>query len=399
MKMSVHLFYALCAYSALAQLPPSATLPPSDLPLFHAEIDKLDALLAASPGNCWVMNEMARTWAAGQQYPETIQWLSRIADLGVGLDPARDPLYKALRGTREFEVILSRTRESIGPVSNSREAFRIAEGDLTPESEAWDPATRRFYFGSIRKGVITACDDKGQCRRFAENLGSVLGVEIARGHLWAVANQGNESALVEFEIRSGHLLHRYAVPGAGHRLNDIALSPNGDVFATDTPAGAVWKLPRGASRLESFLPGKTFRFANGIAIADDGRTLYVSNYPNGIDVVNLETGGVHPLGHSRDLCLALADGLYFHQGTLIAIQNGSMSPRVIRMTLAKNLQNVERWDVLERRNPLFQGITGGTIAGNDFYFAANIQDEKQTGAKFNPLVILKRRLFEWFCSL
>jgi len=119
-------FIALLAFPALSQLPPSGKLSETDLPLFRAEIERTEKVLASSPGNCWVMNELARTWAAGQQYPETIEWLKRIADLGVGLDPARDSLYKALRGTREFEAILSRTRESNPPVSTSREAFRIA---------------------------------------------------------------------------------------------------------------------------------------------------------------------------------------------------------------------------------------------------------------------------------
>ena len=99
-------------FAARAQLPPSGALSQTDWPLFRAEVQRVEKQLAASPGNCWVMNEVARTWASGQQYPETVQWLERIADLGAGLDPSRDPLYKELRGAWE--------------------AFRITEGDLAP---------------------------------------------------------------------------------------------------------------------------------------------------------------------------------------------------------------------------------------------------------------------------
>jgi hypothetical protein len=49
-------------------------------------------------------------------------------------------------------------------------------------------------------------------------------------------------------------------------------------------------------------------------------------------------------------------------------------------------------EVLERGNRLFEGITGGTIAGNEFYFPANIQDEKPQGSKFDPIVVLKSPL-------
>jgi hypothetical protein len=47
-------------------------------------------------------------------------------------------------------------------------------------------------------------------------------------------------------------------------------------------------------------------------------------------------------------------------------------------------------DVLERRNPLFDGVTTGVVAGGDFFYMANIQDEKKDG--FGPITILKLRL-------
>jgi hypothetical protein len=90
------------------------------------------------------------------------------------------------------------------------------------------------------------------------------------------------------------------------------------------------------------------------------------------------------------LCLATIDGLYFHGGSLIAIQNAFMTPRVVRFHLTRDLGAIERFEVLERRNPLFEGVTTGVIAGDEFYYMANIQDDKTTG--FKPIKILKIRL-------
>jgi hypothetical protein len=36
---------------------------------------------------------------------------------------------------------------------------------------------------------------------------------------------------------------------------------------------------------------------------------------------------------------------------------------------------------------LFEGVTTGVIAGGEFFYMANIQDDKKTG--FNPITILK----------
>jgi hypothetical protein len=82
--------------------------------------------------------------------------------------------------------------------------------------------------------------------------------------------------------------------------------------------------------------------------------------------------------------------LYFHSGSLIAMQNGFMSPRVVRLSLSRNLRRIDQFEILERRNPLFDGVTTGVIANGEFFYMANIQDEKRTG--FDPIVILKIRL-------
>jgi hypothetical protein len=106
--------------------------------------------------------------------------------------------------------------------------------------------------------------------------------------------------------------------------------------------------------------------------------------------VDLKTGASAPVAHPSNLCLAAIDGLYFYGHGLIAIQNAFMTPRVVRFSLTGDLRSIGRFEVLERRNPLFDGITTGVIAGNDFFYMANIQDDKKTG--FNPITILKLSL-------
>jgi hypothetical protein len=84
------------------------------------------------------------------------------------------------------------------------------------------------------------------------------------------------------------------------------------------------------------------------------------------------------------------DGLYFYRGTLIAVQNGIMAPRVIRIILVRDEKAAARFDVLERGNPLFEGLTTGVVVGKSFYYMANIQDDRATD--FKPISILTLRL-------
>jgi sugar lactone lactonase YvrE len=129
---------------------------------------------------------------------------------------------------------------------------------------------------------------------------------------------------------------------------------------------------------------------NGIALSPDGNLLYVSTFPDGITVFDLKTSVATPIGRPANLCLATIDGLYFHRGALIAIQNGVMSPRVVRFNLTRDLRVIRRFEVLERRNPLFEGVTTGVVVGSDFFYMANIQDDKK--ASFDPITILKLHL-------
>jgi len=353
-----------------------------------AEIERLEKLLPTAVDKNTITYEIARTWAAGKQWPQAIEWLRKTAALKAGLDPSRDSIFAALRGSSDFDAIVTGVRNATPPISHSQPAFRVAEGDLVPESMAFDPAKKQFYFGSVRKGKIVRCTAAGACANFASGLGEVLGLKIADGALWLLSNSRSESAVIRYDLSSG-ALRKYPAPGSGREFNDLVISPRtGDVYLTDTPAGEVWHLAPGAADLERLAPH--FPHANGIALSPDAGLLYVSTYPDGITVLDLKSGAAAPIGRPRDLCLAAIDGLYFHRGALVAIQNAIMAPRVARFTLSRDQQAIERYQILERRNPLFDGVTTGVLVGDDLFYMANIQDEKTSG--FQPIAILKLHL-------
>ena len=369
--------------AVLIQLPPSGPLP-AEAPEFRAAVAHLEKLLTNAPDKHAVTYEMARTWAAAKQWPEAIEWLKKVAVMNAGLDPSRDSIFADLRDTREFEAILASVRLATPAVSHSQKAFTVAEGDLVPESLAYDPRGKNFYFGSMRKGKVLRCNAAGSCTQFASGLDTILGLKVHRDHLWLLNNSDHESALIEYDLVSARQLHKYAV-GPGHNFNDLAIAPSGEIYLSDTRANAVWQLRSELTKL----PGN-FPFANGIALSPDASLLYVSTFPDGITILDLKTHTATPIARPDDLCLATIDGLYYHEGALIAVQNAWMQPRIVRLSLNRNLRAITRWEVLERRNPLFEGVTTGVLADNDFFYMANIQDDKKSN--FNPITILKLRL-------
>ena len=94
-----------------------------------------------------------------------------------------------------------------------------------------------------------------------------------------------------------------------------------------------------------------------------------------------------PSGESRDVdpgphnTLAGADGLYWQKGSLIAVQNGIGSPRVVAFKLSKDGNRVTQTNVLENHTQFTVLPTTGAIHGNDFYFIANSQIDNRNGDK------------------
>ena len=80
---------------------------------------------------------------------------------------------------------------------------------------------------------------------------------------------------------------------------------------------------------------------------------------------------------AADSVLALGiDGLYFHRGGLIGIQNGVTPHRVARFTLGPSGDRVIRAEVLERAHPRYDEPTLGVLVDGELYYIANAQWER-----------------------
>jgi hypothetical protein len=378
------------------QIPVSDTLSPGDSKLFEAEVQRVEHLLETAGDKCTVSYALARTLAYGGQYRKALAALDEAVDLNAGLDPSNDDVFRKLRGTVEYNLLLRKVRDNTPPVTNSRAAFTFEDGQLLPEGIAWDQRRKRFFLGSTWKHYIVECTATGDCRPLVkegqDGLYEVLGIKVDPRDrtVWAASNSAGESGLFHFDAPSGNLIRKYTLSRVteAHLFNDLAISSQGDVFLTDTRAGTVYWVSAATGRLEIFDPKLKVESANGIALSSDDKTLYVAGFPDGITVVDIASKSFHAIGHPPDLCLGNIDGLSYFNGSLIAVQNGVMTHRVARYRLAKDLNNIESFEVLERRNPLFEGITTGTMADGAFYFMANTQLDKVVGGRIKPGVQL-----------
>ena len=366
-----------------------------------AELEKLLAT-AAEPGI--VMLEIARQYAIAGDRKQALAWFEKGAALNPEYDPEFYSGFETMAALPEFRPLVERARQASPPVRRSALAFTVAETDLIPEGLAWDARSGKFYLGSVNKRKIVEIAPGGAVRDFIaaaqDGIGSVIGIKVdpRTNTLWANSLSNTEgSGVFHYDLATGHLIKKHVLP-ADLLFNDLDVASNGDVFVTATRAQALYWISAKTDKLEEWRPGLKLRDANGIALSSDQKRLFIATFPDGVTVINLESGSVRGLAHAASITLASIDGLYFHRNSLIAVQNGCIAHRVARFFLNPALDTVAKAEVLERGNPLFDIPTTGAVAGDTFYFVANSQLHNYGGkgivdrAKLRPISILKLKL-------
>ncbi|MGH9368360.1 MAG: SMP-30/gluconolactonase/LRE family protein [Thermoanaerobaculia bacterium] len=352
-----------------------------------SRIERLEKMLSTSPGHGGLMYELAAAEAGSGRHADAIRWLEKAVSLGYDFDLAGDARFATSKKFEPFRELAGRLA-SRPPARTSTLAFRIAERDLIPEGIAWDPSGKSFYVGSLYKKKILRLAPDGAASDFVpsgrDGLWTVLGLRVdpARRILWAAfAADGREgpaagsSGLFAFDLVTGRLLGKHVLDGRSgkHLFNDLAVTGAGEVFLTDSEAGAIYRLAPGGESIEAFLPGRSFTYPNGIALDVSGSRLDAADFSKGISIVEIATKKTRPLPHPRAVTLHSADRLYAYGASLVAIQNGPGMERVVHLPLDPAGERVVGERVIEGRNPELEAPTTGAIAGSDFFYIANSQ--------------------------
>lgn len=317
---------------------------------------------------------------------EALEFLKECVALQEGFDPSGEPAFSGLKGSKEFDALVERVHRDFPVVAQARQAFVTREKDLVPEGLAYDSTRNSFYLGSLNRRKIIQIDPESRTSDFVSgdqyHLLPVLGIRLDPndGSLWANSFDENRGTaeLLHFDV-SGKLLGRFSAPFTGpHGFNDLVVRKNAEVILTDSLSNQVYRFLPSSKTFAPLAVHRALFYPNGIALADDERMLFVAD-ALGVIAVDLSTRASHDVDPGPHSTLAGIDGLYCHNGSLIAIQNDIGTPRVAAFRLSKDGLRVTQTNVLENRTPFTELPTTGAIRGNDFYFIANSQIDNLNG--------------------
>jgi len=354
----------------------------------RAEMTAAERLLGKTPDRASVLYLLAALHAQLGEIQQAMTNLKECVSLKEGFDPSGGPEFAALKGAREYDQLVEQARKDFPAASQARLAY-ITEKDLVPEGLAYDSTRNVFYLSSLNlrkivkipgNSVIKAPIKNAAAERSSDFVPSdrykllpILGIRMdpGDGSVWSNSclDEGR-SELLHFDPE-GTLLGRYRTQQPGkHCFNDLVVLPSGEVFLTDTLANQLLQFQPKTQTFRETKVSRELLEPNGITLSGDDQLLYVADQL-GVLRVDLKSGESVEVDAGPHSTLAGIDGLYWHKGSLIAIQNGIGTPRVAAFQLAKDGAHVSKTTILEYRSNLCVLPTTGALGEDDFYYIVN----------------------------
>lgn len=335
----------------------------------------LETALALNPASLATRYKLASGYALTARPEWALELLRELVAARIDYGMADDPDLESLHRLPVFRGLVAELEANTAPIINSAPYYSLERLDLVPEGIAFDVVTGRLFFGSMRSGDVFVLDADRRLTKFAtvdrEGKRSAIGmaVDAHRSLLWVVgttfdmaenfdADSPTQSGIFGFDLASGELEREYPIDGAVFGLNDVAVGPHGELYAS---GDVVHALDEDAKKLVPLQTTPELFGSNGITTDPSGRTLFVSSYPVGIASIDLAGGTTRFLDTPENTSLYGIDGLYWHDGDLVGIQNGVKPWRLLRMSLNEDKTAVVRARIVEMANDAAIPTTGAIV--------------------------------------
>jgi len=289
-------------------------------------------------------------------------------------------IYKKYDNEWRIDCVTS-TDKSITPYTND---YIITEKDIIPEGTAYNNKTNTIYIGSIYKQKIISIKSNGNIedvisQREFEDL-SPIGMEVdpKKNILWVnaalapIVNKTGKSewktTIMSFDLSNNQLIKKYNfIKGSQVFLNDLTISQNGDIYATESVNSKIYKLDVLTDDLDVFLDLRNLNFPNGIIYYEPLHALFVATN-EGIARIDIEKKEVKLLATEGGIDAKVIDGLAIHKDYFIGHQSSKLS----KFYFDKNIETIVRSEVFDSGGE-FDSSTTGEVGNGYYHYIVNSQ--------------------------
>ncbi|HET9952486.1 MAG TPA: hypothetical protein VFS09_11900 [Candidatus Eisenbacteria bacterium] len=359
----------------------------NDLAGARAEFARLDSLAGGLPATTYSLAQIA---ARRGDRAEALRRLRAYAAMGLSRTVERDSSFASLFGDSAFVEVARRLQANGAPIASATIAAVLKDASLLAEDLAYDARSRTFYVSSIHRGKVVAVDSTGASRDFipaaSERGWGVYGLALdpARELLWGslaatptvltyVAADSGRTAVAAWDLATGARRSLVELPpdGGRHVIGDIAVAPDGTLYATESIGGGLYALRPGASAFDTLAAPGTFASPQMPVVVEPGRRLWISDYPRGIVEFDLKRRTVRPVSKPKSLALSGVDGMALGPSGVVLVQNGTRPARILYVGTAGARRSIVGGRVLEQGSELMGEPNHGIVDRGSLYFIGN----------------------------
>jgi hypothetical protein len=265
------------------------------------------------------------------------------------------------------------------------------------ESIAWDASRSTLLLSEMRRGTVWRMSGAGRSYDLrldtlpgmsavwamrASHDGQSLWVSSAPmpPHTRARQSPTPAAAIWQVDSKRGAVTGRWALPDslAGHAPGDLLVLRDGRVLVSDAGTAALCVLhPRTGQTVTIRHP--LLRSPQGMVelppdrAGADTDVVLLADYSHGLLRINLDTRSVQRVDDAVDRSVLGLDGMAWHKGQLVAVQNGLATPRVVAIGLDHDARRVRGVVTLWRDTTMLVSPTTLTSDGEALWLFANTQ--------------------------
>ncbi|WP_262693520.1 NHL repeat-containing protein [Kordiimonas aquimaris] len=334
----------------------------------------------------------------------------RFTKLGVNPGGAIQEKLKEKLTTQNWETLNKKFIENAARTGVTTEVVSIPTHHKLVEGIAAD-GSGNMFFSTVVSGELLKADTTGNISVLfdgtKDDLGSFFGIAYDKtsqalfatfasiAQTPAQHSENKDTGVVKIDPLSGKLLKKWTLPGGseGQQVADITITNTGSVFVADAAGSKIYNIE--GDTLQAIPTTAQFMNPQGIIALNDTEIL-MADYGRGLWKVNANTGAATLYGVPDNATLIGIDGLFSHEGKIIAIQNGTSPQRMIEIQLNNDSDTVSSVTTLAQSLPVFDEPTLGMSTLNGIMFVASSQWPKfdkggvlREGATLADTIILR----------
>src|ERR1044072_5514735 len=316
------------------------------------------------PNHPRLLYNLADAYALNNKPTEALSALARLGAIGMAFQPDKDEDFKSMFELEAFKTAVAKFAENSKPLGSVGKAFLLPDKTLLTESVAFDPRMLKFYVSSVHQRKIVSRGRDNHVEDFSkpeDGLYSVTGlkVDVKRRLLCACSTafpqmrgfqkeDAEKSGVFAYNLNNGKLWKKFLLPadGAKYAFGDLEISKSGEVFIADSISPVIYRVDQKTGALEEVLRSDRFQNLQGITFSGDEKYLFVADYSFGVFRVDMKDKRVLLLSAAENTCPLGIDGMYFHRGSLVGIQNGVNPHRVTRFQLDPGFTKITAQKIL-----------------------------------------------------